>query len=99
MLANVIVQRGVIGCPVLTEWAEPHCYPIDSIGTCLAATLQGLLSMKTPKAHQACATKSVGIVVGNILAAGTSYYHHDVENGYNLLVWKPLGTRHCRQGH
>ena len=98
MLVNVIVWQGVIGGPVLAEWAEPCRYPIDSIGTRLVATLHGLLSMKTPKAHQACVTKSIGIIVGIILATGMSYYHHDIENGYNLLVWKLLGTRHCRQG-
>ena len=51
--------------------------------------------MQAPQAHQACASGSSSAI---ILAAGTSYNHHDKLNSHDLFVWKPLRTKHCGQG-
>ena len=85
VLADMVVQRTVVCRPKFTEGTESCCYHGNSIHTCLVTSHQRLLSMQAPQAHQACATKVVGIIVGDILATGTSYDHHDIFNGYGCF--------------
>ena len=92
MLVDMVVQGGVISCPILAERAKP-CHDLgNSIGTHLMTLLQSFLSVQPPKAHQACVTEAVGVIVGNILATGVGHHNHDMANGNDLVVWKLLGA-------
>ena len=92
MLVDMIVQHCVVGGRELAEWAKARQHLVDPVHTSLMAMLQCLLSVEAPKAHQACTAKTVGIVIGNILAIWVGYYHHDVFNADHLFLREMLGA-------
>ena len=76
-----------------SEGTEPH-YPGHSVLACLATLYQCLLCMQAPQAHQASVTKPIGVVISDVLATGTGYYHHHIPDGHDRLVWEPLRAGH-----
>ena len=87
-----IMLADMIGGPELAEQAKAHQHLVDPIHASLTAALQCLLSVEAPKAHQACTAKTVRIIIGNILAIWTGYYHHDILEANHLFLWELLGA-------